>query len=121
MWGLWGQRISDAVVRCPRVVSHNGRDLRHGLDTDDALEGKVGLVRERTREGVRTELVRRLECVGDEVLGPLIEETVLQEEGEFKPGESMNPSNMAYVCGNQRLVVGLLSVTQGHDEHIATL
>ena len=52
-------------------------DLRHRLDTDDALDREVGLVREAAREIVRAELALRDERFGDEELRPLVEELKL--------------------------------------------
>lgn len=52
-------------------------DLRHRLDTDDALDREVGLVREAARKVVRAELTLGDERFGDEELRPLVEELEL--------------------------------------------
>lgn len=61
------------VVRAPGGVPDERRDLRHGLDADDALDGEVRLVREAAREVVRADLVGRDERVRDQELRPLVE------------------------------------------------
>ena len=72
------QRWTYAVVRSPCLVPVELRNLRHGLDADDALDREVRLVRETTRKVVRAELVARDERVLDEVLRPLVEEIGLE-------------------------------------------
>ena len=46
-----------AVVVRPGSVTDKGCDLSHGLDADDTLDGKVGLVRKGTRKIVGAELL----------------------------------------------------------------
>ena len=62
-----------AVVRSPCLVPVELRDLRHGLNADDALDREVRLVRQTTRKVVRAELVRRYQGVRDQELRPLVE------------------------------------------------
>ena len=66
-----------AVVRRSRIVTSEQCDLRHRLDTDDALDREVGLVREAARKVVRAELTLGDERFGDEELRPLVEELEL--------------------------------------------
>ena len=67
-----------AVVRGPRVIANKFRNLGHGLDSDDALDSKVCLVREGPCEVIRAELIGGYQRVRDEKLGPLVEQAELQ-------------------------------------------
>ena len=60
------------IVRRSRIITGQERDLRHRLDTDNALDREVGLVREAAREVVRADLVPRDQRVRDQVLRPLV-------------------------------------------------
>ena len=62
-----------AVLRPSRLVPNSVRDLRHGLDTDDALDCEVRLVFQVASEVVRAQLRRRYERLVDEELRPLVE------------------------------------------------
>ena len=80
----WTRRLTQgstyAVVRSPCLVPVELRDLRHGLDADDALDREVRLVRETTREVIRAELVRRYQGIRDQELRPLVEQTELRNQ-----------------------------------------
>ena len=62
-----------AVLRPSRLVPDGVCDLRHGLDTDDALDREVRLVLQVASEVVRAQLGRRHERLVDEELRPLVE------------------------------------------------
>ena len=66
-----------AVVAVRRLVTLEERNLGHSADTDDTLDGKVGLVSESAGKVVRRQLGGRNEGILNEVLRPLIEEVVL--------------------------------------------
>ena len=66
-----------AVVRSPCLVPVELRDLRHGLDADDALDREVRLVRETTGEVIRAQLELGDEGILDEELCPLVKEVIL--------------------------------------------
>lgn len=111
-----------AVVGSSSGVTSQVGDNRHGLDTNHTLEGKVGLVtneqsvsiqifqikaeisgniRKRTSKVISRDLVGWVQRLGDQVLGPLVEElVVVLEEGS---------------------VVGSQVILEGHDKHITTL
>lgn len=61
-----------AVIRATRGVADQRSDLCHGLDTDDALDREVRLVRQAAREVIRADLVRGDERVRDQELRPLV-------------------------------------------------
>lgn len=68
-----------AVVGGRGRISSEVRDLRHGADTDNTLNGQIGLVDQPASEIIGAQLVGGDEGVADEVLGPLIEEGFLNE------------------------------------------
>lgn len=67
------RRNTRIILRRARLAQ-NIPDLGHGADTDDALDGKVGLVGEGACEVVGGDLVGGDEGFGDEELGPLVKE-----------------------------------------------
>ena len=67
-------RRTHAVIRGFCLVSCNTRNRSHCLDPQDPLDGKIGLVCQRTLESVSGELVWRGDSVRDQVLGSLVEE-----------------------------------------------
>ena len=71
------------VVVRPGSVTDKGCDLSHGLDADDTLDGKVGLVRKRAREVVRAQLQFGNERVFDQELRPLVEQVELKGRSMF--------------------------------------
>ena len=66
------------ILRTRRLVPDGVRDLRHGLDTDDALDREVRLVLQVASEVVRAQLGRRHERLIDEELRPLVESVDLK-------------------------------------------
>ena len=58
-------------------IAQETSDLGHSFDTHDALNGEVGLVRERARKVVRAQLLRGDEGVRDQEPGPLIKQAKL--------------------------------------------
>lgn len=65
------------VVVSLRSVADEPGDLRHSLDSDDTLDGEVGLVRKAACEVVRAELQLWDEGVRDQKLRPLVEKVIL--------------------------------------------
>ena len=61
-----------AVILAFRVVPEQTRDLCHGTDSDDALDGQVGLIREAPGEVICADLVRRNQRLLDQELRPLV-------------------------------------------------
>ena len=53
------------------------RNLSHGLDPDDALDGEVRLISERARKVVCAELIRRDQRVRDQELSPPVQQVEL--------------------------------------------
>ena len=54
-----------AIVVCLGGIAQETSDLGHSLDANNALNGKVGLVRKRARKVIRAELFRGDERVRD--------------------------------------------------------
>ena len=61
------------ILRTRRLVPDGVRDLRHGLDTDDALDREVCLVLQVAGKVIRAELRGGYERFVDEELCPLVE------------------------------------------------
>ena len=70
-------RRTHAIVRALRTVADEARHLGHGLDTNDALDREVRLVRETTGKVVRAQLELGDERILDEELRPLVKEAIL--------------------------------------------
>ena len=70
-------RSTHAVVVRLRSVARKLGNFGHGLDAHDTLDSEIGLVRERSCEVIRAELVRGDERVRDQEAGPLVKQVEL--------------------------------------------
>lgn len=66
-----------AIVTALCTIAQDRRDCRHGLDTNDTLDGKVSLVGQRSCEIICADLIGWNERIGDQELRPLIEQSGL--------------------------------------------